>query len=313
MSFLILARLGRLCLLPVTKRVNLRNGLIALLIGLACFGVSQRSIQKFCRSAQLNYHSRIGFTFLWRLQFLNTLTPDSRMALLDRVAERTGSSQAKKLFAELRSLLAPGSEFRVPEVLAQFRSTLFPPGASMNFDRFDKALNELTWAFFNPPGPELLRAAGTDFTDARRAPVTEVTTFLFFTTSYFFAHADEMPDCKELVTFRNSSAAQLEEIPSRHAFFSFWKSVSYNQCAIGWLVIAITVLVLNRRGNRGLVVASSYGASLTVIGLTTVALGCLVGDFLPRYNLPMWELLLVAFVILGGALGDALTRKYPVS
>jgi hypothetical protein len=312
MAFLISAGLERLRFRPAVGRRNFRNGFVALLIGIACFGVAQNSLHQFCRSARLHYHSRIGFTFLWRLQFLNTLSPETRDAILAKAAARTRSPAAVKLFATLRGIFEERSEFRVGEVISSFRLALFPPGVGVNHDRFDKALNELAWAFLSPPTPEHLRVARADFAEARRAPLTEVPTFLFLTTSYFFDHADDMPQCRGLMTFRNSTAAQLEAMPSHHAFLRFWKGISYNQCAVAWLVIAIGSLLLNKRGDRALVAASSYGASLILIGLGTVAASCLMGDFLPRYNLPMWQLLLIALAILGGAIGDALSRNRPV-
>lgn len=312
MSFLISAGLERLRIRSAVGRRNLRNALLALLIGIVCFGVSQNSIREFCRSAKLRYHSRIGFTFLWRLQFLNTLPPAARTALLEKVAARTKSPEAEKLVVMLRRLLEERSEFHVAEVIRNVRSTLFPPGVSVNYDRFDKALNELAWAFFNPPSPEHLRAASADFTEARRTPLSEVTNFLFLTTTYIFKHGDEMPECRGLTTFRNSTAEQLEAIPSQHAFFRLWKGVSYNQCVVAWLVLLILSFLIRKRGNGALVSVCSYGASLTLIGLAMVASGCLIGELLPRYTLPMWQLLLISYVILGAAVGDALNNTRPV-
>jgi hypothetical protein len=48
-----------------------------------------------------------------------------------------------------------------------------------------------------------------------------------------------------------------------------------------------------------------YAAALVVVGLTIMLASCLLGQFQPRYTLPMWELMIISTVI---ALGRCLDR-----
>src|SRR5256885_11358577 len=59
---------------PGSRRgFDLRQAVIAIAIGLACNFVSDSIEQKLARKTRLHPHSRIGFTFFWRLHFLGEL------------------------------------------------------------------------------------------------------------------------------------------------------------------------------------------------------------------------------------------------
>ena len=49
---------------------------------------------------------------------------------------------------------------------------------------------------------------------------------------------------------------------------------------------------------------SAFGIALTVVGLLMVASTCLIGEFIPRYGLPMWQLLLLSLHIFVGGTAD---------
>ena len=90
----------------------LGQAVIALAIGIGCVVVASSLTQRLARKTKLHPHSRIGYTFLWRLQFLRTLPPPARAALLQRVAARAHSKEARQLITLLGQMHRAGDRSR---------------------------------------------------------------------------------------------------------------------------------------------------------------------------------------------------------
>jgi len=278
----------------------LHQAVIALAIGIACVAVANSLTQRLARKTKLHPHSSIGFTFLWRLQFLNTEPPPARAALLHKVTARTHSKEARQLVTLLGQMYEEGSNPVAGAFNKRAMALLFPFETVVPREKLDLALTEMAFAFLLPPTPEHLRAARTDFLAGLKMSVTEITDSLFETTAYFFGHKDEMPACARLVTFRDTSADIINRIPSQDRYFHLWRGLTYNRAFVIWFASLLVLLIIARRKNVNVETIAAFGIVLVAIGILMFATACLLGEFLPRYVLPMWQFLLLSLYILLG-------------
>jgi len=287
---------------------NFRQAVIALAIGLACLAVANLVTRDLARKTKIHIHSRIGYTFLWRLHFLKTLPPAARGALLQKVSARSHSNEAHQLVTLLEQMHAEGADLDTESFTKRAITLLFPNETIVPWEKLDIALNQMAYAFLLLPTPEHLQAARTDFITALEMPVTEISSDLFETTAYYFEHKDQMPACAELVTFRGTSAETIKQIPIQRVYFQLWKDLTYDKAFVIWFASLVTFVVVARwrKVRVGPIVA--FGIALTAVGLPMVASTCLLTEFLPRYVLPMWQLLLPSFFILTGGAADLLAR-----
>ncbi|MFN2476766.1 MAG: hypothetical protein ABR526_10565 [Chthoniobacterales bacterium] len=286
-------------------RNHLNQAVVATAITAICIVVAQASLQKLCRLEDLHYHSRLGFTFLWRLPFLTALPKETQRRALAKIARRPMSDDAQKLIGMLSEMLNEGSRLEAGDLIPRVRTTLFPPGVRWSGDKFDAALNELAVAFLRPPIAEHRRAAIRDLKAALRTPLPDPATSLFETTAYYFTNAESMAACSGLTTFRNWTAEQLLAMPSAHTYFRLWSGVPY---FAGLVVVSAIALLGGLARKKALEIG--FAASLAGTGVLMVALTCFIGGILPRYTLPMWETLMIALVICGGALADRIAERF---
>lgn len=287
---------------------DLRQAVIALAIGIGCFMIANFATRDLARKTKVHLHSRIGYTFLWRLHFLKTLPSPARVALLQKVSARTHSKEARQLVTLLGQMHEEGAALDTEPFTKRAIPLLFPNETIVPWEKLDIALNQMAHAFLLPPTPEHLQAARTDFMAALGMPVTQISSFLFVTTAYYFEHKEEMPACAALATFRGASAETINRIPSQHFYFQLCQGLTYNRAFAIWFVSLVLFVVAARWKNVSVAPLSSIGIALTAVGLPMVASACLLGEFLPRYALPMWQLLPLSFCILAGGTADLLAR-----
>jgi len=184
-------------------------------------------------------------------------------------------------------------------VIYEVHASLFPPGTKSRFQQSDLALNRLVWVFLFPPRRVFLRAVLEDFENSRCTTIPMVANNLSYSTAYYFWHPEQMPGCAQLITFRGKSAAQIQNIFARHAYFSLWKPFSYNVCFTFWMGNLLLLFVLAKRRAQDITGIAAYSITLTIVGLLAMLGSCFITEFLPRYTLPMWTLLIVSLLIVG--------------
>ena len=286
---------------------QLRQAVIAIAVGIACAAVANSLPHNLARKTKLRPHSRVGHTLMWRLQFMKTLPPPERTALLQRVTVRTHSPEARRLLSLLGQMHDEGADVVGRAFAQRAAPILFPGEARVPWEKVDVALNQMAYAFLLPPTPELLHAATSDFAAAVKMSATGISDQLFVTTSYFFEHEAEMSGCAGLVTFRNASAETINRMPSEHVYFHLWQSMSYKEATMIWFgtLLVFAVIATWKKMNLGGIAA--FGVALVAIGMVMTASACLLTEFLPRYALPMWLLLLLSLYTFLGTTADLLT------
>jgi hypothetical protein len=279
---------------------QLRQAAIALGIGVACVAVANSLPRYLARKTHLHPHSRIGHTLLWRLQFLKTLPPLERAALLQKVADRARSAETRQLVTLLAQMHEEGADAVGGSFSRRSAALLFPGEASIPWERLDLAVNRMAYAFLLPPTPQHWKAVRTDYAAALKMPVTDIADQLFDTTGYFFDHKDELPGCAHLATFRDTSAAAINLIPIERPYFHLWKTLNYKKAILIWFGALLLFVVLARWKKVNAETIVAFTITLVAIGLVMVAFACLLTEFLPRYAFPMWLLLLLSLSILIG-------------
>jgi hypothetical protein len=246
---------------------------------------------------------------LWRLQFLKTLPPETRTALLEKVADRAQSPEARQLVELLGRIHEEGGDPNAGAVMQRAVPLLFPSEKVVPWEKVDLALNQMAWAFLLPPTREHLWVTKSDCAEALKMSMSEIVDNIFETTAYFFEHQESMPGCENLVTFRGSNAEKISRLPAQHPYLHLWRGFNYNHAALIWGGALIVLVFVARRNKVRVGAVAALGVSLAATGLVMAALACLLVGFLPRYGLPMWQMLLLSFYIFAGLTADIATRR----
>ncbi|PZR76993.1 MAG: hypothetical protein DLM73_00850 [Chthoniobacterales bacterium] len=284
---------------------DLRYALIAIAIGFASLAMASYATHGVARKTRFHPHSRIGFTFLWRLQFLEDLSPDSRVALMRRMAARARSPRVRQLIELREQMLAERADMSSGPYM-QRAIELY--GGNFHWEELDRGLNQMALTFLLPPSLEILNAAREDLVTVLKSPSTVVSYYLFATTSYYFGHQEEMSQCAGLVTFRNSHADQIALLPSQHLYLHLWQGLSYLTVFIAWLVLLLVFAVMARRRRTNMRAIAAFGIALTAVGFLVFASACLVHNLEARFAVTMWQLLLLSLFLFAGKTVDLFAR-----
>lgn len=278
---------------------DLRQATIAIAIGFACSFIEDSLEQNLARKTRLHPHSRIGFTFFWRLHFLGELSDESRAAVLQKVKARAPTEGVRYLITLLDQIYAEHGNVGHPGPFINRAIGYF--GGNFHWEDLDRALNQMASTFLWPPPPELLNAARTDFWQGMKDPSTVICEELFASTTVYFGDKDGMPALARLVTFRgNMSADRIQQLFSQHRYFHLWKGVSYLHALALWFISLLFFLAIAKRRRTNVTHLVGYGIALIPVGLVQFTVSCLVHDYAPRLSLAMWQLwMLSVFLLLG--------------
>lgn len=304
--FLVFTLPATFVLIALRRRVlaPLRQAAVAAVIGFLCLAAMRFTVGALTKPNVQSYYPHAGFTFLWRLSFLEAVPEPRRSDLLDQLAARTSSDDVHKLISTLRAMLEAHESLEPVPVYWRFHAALDTPEKRISTPRFYQALYELARAFLLPPTVEHWRAAEKDFVNALRMPMSVVSTTFFVTTVFCFEHQQEMPELMMLSTFRNYTAADLMGMATSSLYFTAGKNLSLGSLMIIWAVLAVAMIFA-----RDAKEIFFYGLALVVTGVVILQASAMLINLAPRYTLPLWELLWLASIVYLGAIADAFVRR----
>jgi hypothetical protein len=297
----VLVALLPLALFPLMAQVAARRRLfVAVGVGVAAVAISLGAARLIALAADVEYRSKIGFTFMWRLQFLQKLPPAERERVVQQAAAQPGSAETKAVIEALGARFATAEQLNFSEFVRQQRAALFPAGSEDVTERMDEALNGMPLAFALGSPAALMCSAATDFVSARRMRISTVTEFLFWSTVYYVGREEALPQLKKLVTFRAFSGDDIVALPARFSYLRWWSGVTCDGWLLIWFVALIALLVLARRRGAAVAPAASYATALVLVGLLIMLANSFFTELLPRYTAPMFELTYLSLVLLIG-------------
>jgi hypothetical protein len=274
--------------------------LISVATGLIGWILATSVTHLLCWRTRTPWRSTFGYTFIWRLNFLETMQPNQRQELLDIIASKCRLPECRQLLDLLGNWMNRNKLWDPGAFIQEAHSALTDPEMKFHSEKFDRVLNEIASGFLYPPTAPLRSVALSDFTMATRSTQGDIVQFLFVNTDYFFSHRDKMPQCSGLKTFREprdrlTAAGEL-------SYFHWWNLLSFRTWSIFGLIVLFSALVVDyKRGgeNTPFIVLA---VSLSIIGVAMVLLNCFFAQLQQRYILPMMELLLLSLIILCGVL-----------
>jgi hypothetical protein len=263
------------------------------LIGLFC---ATSVTHLLCWRSHTPWRSTFGYTFLWRFNFLETMQPSPRQALLNLVASKCRLPQSHQLLEVVGNWIDRNKHWEPGAFIQEAHSDLSDSEMKFHGEKFDRVLNEIASGFLYPPALPLRSAALSDFTEATRSTEGDIIQFLFVNTDYFFSHRDKMPQCSGLKTFREPRDRLTEA--RELSYFHWWNLLSFRAWGVFGLIVLLSALVVDyKHGGQNMAVIL-FAVCLWIVGMAMLLLNCFFAQLQPRYILPMMELLLLSLMIL---------------
>jgi len=291
--------------LPLLRRsrwlrasIALRKAGVAFALGAGCIILASASLRGLSKAAHIPYHSTVGFTFLFRLNFLAGLPAEKRNEYLDEMAKRTSSPQVKNVISILRSTVPQGPDWGMRALSKQVQRSASDQKRNLQVAKLCRSLNRMAQAFLSPPSGLFLNAVASDFRKSLESTIPSVVRQLFENTAIHFSRPSFTPDYASLSTFRDSSRARIMAIIDTHSYLRLWANLNYAVFLFLWSINLAFLGVFAKARKVKAASVLSYAAALTLIGLLMMTANCFLNVFQPRYTLPMWELTIVSSAVL---------------
>ena len=118
-----------------------------------------------------------------------------------------------------------------------------------------------------------------------------------------------MPACAPLVTFRDSNADTITRIPAQNFYFYLWQGATPGKLSVLCFFSLLLLLLIARWKRVNVTAISAFGIALVAVGFLITATNSLLTEFLPRFVLSIWQLLVLAFSIFAGLTADLLAAR----
>jgi hypothetical protein len=267
-----------------------------------------------CWEAHIHCRSKVGYTFAWRLNFINLVPLGARDQFFAAAVSRCDLPETRQLLMRLAERFRENQPWEPPAFHRESQTSLAAPGGKfgkLEDEKYDRSLNEMAYALLYPPSSALWSAVLQDFEHATRLSEGDVVHYLFLTTDYLFDHGASTPQCARLKTFREPRTELASA--ANQFYFRLWNPISFRLWSIVCLLLLLMAVFMQRKTQTddGRVVL--YALILFVFGVTMVLLNFFFSAIQPRFALPMMELLILSMMILLGVIfrGFEMITKWP--
>ena len=266
-----------------------RRAATCTIIGITTIAATGLLIHGLCWIKRVPYRSRVGYTFMWRLNYLAGLAPSQRIEVLQRIDGKLHDPITVHALTAAVAALDHNPSWDTHPLYYGISDALDTEGGisrqrTLHLET-DQHLNRLARAFLIPPDWALNAAILHDFFGGFRFTPADITAEPFRGTDWLQARLDlpSFEPIRALVTFRDK--------PSHEAR---WRAAPYLRLW-GWLplwapglaALALGILLLFRRtagdrSNPGFLVIASV-----VTGAVLYFLNCSLTFLAARFLLPV--------------------------
>jgi hypothetical protein len=266
-----------------------RQAATCTIIGMMTIAATGLLIHGLCWVKRVPYRSRIGYTFMWRLNYLAGLTPAQRTETLQRVGANLHDPITAQALTAAIGALDQNPYWDTHMLYYGISDALSREGISrqrtLNLET-DQRLNRLARAFLVPPDPALKAAIVHDFLAGFRFTPADVSAEPFRGTDWLQARLDlpSFAPIRALVTFKDKPSHEAQWRAAA-PYLRLWGWIPL--WALGLAALAIGTFLLCRRTKSagpdpGFLVISSV-----VTGAVLYFVNCSLTFLAARFLLPV--------------------------
>jgi hypothetical protein len=265
-----------------------RQAATCTIIGIMTIAATGLLIHGLCWVKRVPYRSRIGYTFMWRLNYLAGLTPAQRTETLQRVDGKLHDPITARALAAAIGALDQNPYWDTHTLYYGISDALSQEGITrqrtLNLET-DQRLDRLARAFLVPPDPALKAAIVHDFLAGFRFTPADVSAEPFRGTDWLQARLDlpSFAPIRALVTFKDkpSHEARWHAAP----YLRLWAWIPL--WALGLAALAIGTFLLCRQTTGARLDPPFLIISSVVTGAVLYFLNCSLTFLAARFLLPV--------------------------
>ena len=289
-------------------QASLRRCIVAVVAGVAAICVGAVVLRFLCLTQHIEYRSRLGYTFQWRLNYLIPMEKTARDELLQELSAKSGDPLIRKAILAIPGGISPDRQWDTEYLNDFLLNELRLAGVKTNESRAarkDRLLNAIAGIFLASNDPFLRQAIFGDFLKGMAWSPSDVARDPVFTTRWLDERIGQkqFAGIRALSTFRNAGA-EFQAPRVVEIYIGLWK-----WCPLGaWVALpfAAALFCVIRRKNRPATWPLGLGMAVTAVLL--YLLNCSLTFCAPRFALPMMILLAAAVALAAAECADRESR-----
>jgi len=256
-----------------------------------------------CRLTKTPYRSKIGATFEWRLDYLETISPNSQVQILKAIDHNLNDPAISYALGKTQALLAMRRPWDPTVIHRALFDILSAQGMTawraLRFET-DKRLNRIALQFLLTGGPQFWSVIIQDFWTSLNFSSADICREAFRTTDLLvqLSVGNSFRSIRHLATFQFQDQSY-ESRWSRNAFLTLGQSVRLWELMLIALFGAVWSCSLRQKRDPQFGI---YLISLVITGAAMCFANCALTFMAPRFALPLYCLVVAGLAMLLGSL-----------